>query len=57
VLGKNNARILAERNRWLRQFRAQRLFHDQDIADALAEPLDARRHAAPALARTWRGGW
>jgi penicillin-binding protein 1C len=50
VLGKNNALILAERNRWLRQFRAQRLFPDQDIADALAEPLDVQRHAAPALA-------
>ena len=50
VLGKNNARILAERNRWLRHFRRQRLFPDQDIADALNEPLDAQRHAAPALA-------
>ena len=50
VLGKNNARILAERNRWLRHFRRRRLFPDQDIADALNEPLDAQRHAAPALA-------
>ena len=50
VLGKNNARILAERNRWLRQFRQQQLFPDQDIEDALNEPLDARRQAAPTLA-------
>ena len=50
VLGKNNAAILAERNRWLRQFRARHLFADQDVADALAEPLDAQRHAAPDLA-------
>ena len=50
VLGKNNDRILAERNRWLRQFRRQHLFPDQDIADAINEPLDAQRHAAPALA-------
>ena len=50
VLGKNNDRILAERNRWLRQFQRQHLFPDQDIADALNEPLDAQRHAAPALA-------
>ena len=50
VLGKNNDRILMERNRWLRRFQAQRLFPDQDIADALAEPLDAHRHAAPTLA-------
>jgi penicillin-binding protein 1C len=50
VLGKNNARIVAERNRWLRQFRQQHLFPDQDIADALNEPLEAQRHAAPTLA-------
>ena len=50
VLGKNNARILAERNRWLQQFRREHLFPEQDILDALAEPLHAQRHAAPALA-------
>ncbi|MFC6226021.1 penicillin-binding protein 1C [Hymenobacter artigasi] len=50
VLGKNNALILAERNRWLRQFRQQHLFPNQDIEDALNEPLDAQRHAAPTLA-------
>ncbi len=50
VLGKNNAKILTERNRWLRQFQAQHLFPEQDVADALAEPLTAERHAAPALA-------
>ena len=50
VLGRHNDRIVAERNRWLRRFQQQHLFPDQDIADALAEPLDAQRHAAPALA-------
>ncbi len=50
VLGKNNDRILAERNRWLRQFRQQHLFPNQDIEDALNEPLDVQRHAAPTLA-------
>ena len=50
VLGKSNALILAERNRWLRQFRQQQLFAKQDVADALNEPLEAQRHAAPALA-------
>ena len=50
VLGKNNAKIRAERNRWLRQFGREKLFPAQDVADALAEPLLARRHAAPALA-------
>jgi penicillin-binding protein 1C len=50
VLGKNNGRILTERNRWLRQFQQQHLFPDQDIEDAINEPLDAQRHAAPTLA-------
>nr|WP_262905979.1 penicillin-binding protein 1C [Hymenobacter terricola] len=50
VLGKNNDRILAERNRWLRQFQQQHLFPDQDIEDAINEPLDVQRHAAPTLA-------
>jgi penicillin-binding protein 1C len=50
VLGKNNDQILRERNRWLRYFEQQRLFPAPDIADALLEPLEARRHAAPTLA-------
>ncbi|GAB3870359.1 penicillin-binding protein 1C [Hymenobacter segetis] len=50
VLGKNNDKILAERNRWLRQFQQQHLFPNQDIEDAINEPLDVQRHAAPTLA-------
>ncbi len=50
VLGRDNAQIVRERNRWLRYFQRQRLFPAQDIADALLEPLDARRHPAPTLA-------
>ncbi|QIL77137.1 penicillin-binding protein 1C [Hymenobacter sp. HDW8] len=50
VLGKHNAAILAERNRWLWRFGGQNLFPEQDIADALLEPLDVERHAAPSLA-------
>jgi penicillin-binding protein 1C len=50
VLGRHNAAILRERNRWLRYFQQQRLFPAQDLADALLEPLDAQRHPAPALA-------
>ncbi|MGI4759798.1 MAG: penicillin-binding protein 1C [Janthinobacterium lividum] len=50
VLGKNNPQILQERNRWLAYFQRRRLFPAQDIADALLEPLDAQRHAAPTLA-------
>ncbi|WP_375438202.1 penicillin-binding protein 1C [uncultured Hymenobacter sp.] len=50
VLGKNNAAVLQERNRWLHRFGAAGLFAKQDIADALLEPLEVQRHAAPALA-------
>ncbi|WP_088843413.1 penicillin-binding protein 1C [Hymenobacter gelipurpurascens] len=50
VLGKNNAAVLQERNRWLRRFGAAGLFPKQDVEDALLEPLDVQRHAAPALA-------
>ncbi|MCC2547787.1 penicillin-binding protein 1C [Hymenobacter sp. BT175] len=50
VLGRDNAAVLAERNRWLRRFGQQGLFPARDVADALLEPLDVERHAAPALA-------
>ena len=50
VLGRDNARIVRERNRWLRYFQRKKLFPAQDLADALREPLDARRHPAPTLA-------
>ncbi|NML66455.1 penicillin-binding protein 1C [Hymenobacter sp. RP-2-7] len=50
VLGRDNAAIVRERNRWLRYFGQHYLFPAQDVADALAEPLDAHRHPAPTLA-------
>jgi len=50
VLGRNNPQILQERNRWLAYFQRKKIFPAQDIADALLEPLDARRHPAPTLA-------
>ncbi|TGE25734.1 penicillin-binding protein 1C [Hymenobacter aquaticus] len=50
VLGRHNAAIRQERNRWLRRFGEQSLFPRPDIADALLEPLDVQRHAAPTLA-------
>jgi len=50
VLGKNNPQILLKRNHWLRRMQAAHLFPHQDLEDALAEPLDAQRHGAPALA-------
>jgi penicillin-binding protein 1C len=50
VLGRHNAQILRERNRWLQYFGQEKLFPAPDIANALLEPLEARRHSAPTLA-------
>ncbi len=49
-LGKSNDRIVKERNRWLRQFDKDGLFDATAIADALEEPLTAKRRAAPKIA-------
>ena len=47
VMGRDNERIVGERNRWLQYFREQRIFAEADIKDAMDEPLAAFRHAAP----------
>src|SRR5882757_3717854 len=47
VMGKNNDRIVEERNKWLRRFAAEKLFSEKEIQDALAEPLTAGRGAVP----------
>jgi penicillin-binding protein 1C len=49
-LGINNDFILKERNRWLNEFKESQVFHNQDIDDALSEPLNVKRHEAPKLA-------
>jgi penicillin-binding protein 1C len=49
-LGFNNDFILKERNRWLNEFKELEVFHNQDIDDALSEPLNVQRHEAPKLA-------
>ncbi len=46
-LGKNNAYIITERNKWLQNFKAAKLFPETIIDDALHEPLTAQRHHAP----------
>ncbi|MEI6946909.1 penicillin-binding protein 1C [Paraflavisolibacter sp. H34] len=55
VPGRANDRIVAERNRWLHRFAAEKIFSQKEIADALAEPLHAYRstvpHYAPHLSR------
>ncbi|MFI5129046.1 MAG: penicillin-binding protein 1C [Chitinophagales bacterium] len=47
VMGKNNDRIVEERNRWLRKFAADKVFTEKEIEDALVEPLAASRGTVP----------
>lgn len=49
-LGRKNAYIIQERNRWLKRFEKAQLFDKQTIEDALHEPLNAYRREAPKLA-------
>lgn len=49
-IGRQNARIVAFRDKWLRYFKAENAFPAKDIADALAEPLVAARGEAPHVA-------
>src|SRR5690606_31994476 len=47
VIGRDNLRILKERNRWLKKFEKAQLFENEFIQDALNEPLTAQRKSAP----------
>lgn len=47
VMGKNNDRIIQERNKWLNKFAKDNVFTQKEIKDALAEPLTARRGTVP----------
>jgi penicillin-binding protein 1C len=49
-MGRNNDKIIAERNKWLQRFADGKLFTAAEISDALDEPLTARRNDAPKLA-------
>jgi penicillin-binding protein 1C len=49
VMGKNNDRIIEERNKWLRRWAKAKVFTEKEIADAVAEPLTATRGAVPAF--------
>lgn len=46
-MGRNNNVIVAERNRWLRQMQKDNIFSDEEIADAINEPLDSKRLMPP----------
>ncbi len=50
ALGKHNERIEKERNKWLNRFKESQAFDNQQIEDAINEPIDAKRLDAPALA-------
>jgi len=47
VVGKNNDRIITERNRWLQKFADDKIFTKKEIEDALSEPLTATRGIVP----------
>ncbi|TAG24695.1 MAG: penicillin-binding protein 1C [Cytophagia bacterium] len=49
-LGRKNAFVVQERNKWLARFKRSHLFENQTIDDAIGEPLVAFRRPAPALA-------
>ncbi len=47
VIGRNNDRIVKERNKWLHRFAERNVFSQMEIEDALAEPLSASRQTLP----------
>src|ERR1700722_2230482 len=47
VMGRNNDRIVEERNKWLRRWEGEKVFTAHEIEDALAEPLTATRDIVP----------
>ena len=49
VIGKNNDKIVIERNKWLRKFAAENVFTAHEIEDALREPLTASRGTTPSF--------
>lgn len=63
VIGRDNAHIVNERNRWLKKFAEEKVFTEKEIADALAEPLTASRGTVPrqiphlAAKLKKQGGW
>jgi penicillin-binding protein 1C len=50
ALGKHNDKIEEERNRWLKIFESEKVFSKTVIADALLEPIKAKRHKSPKTA-------
>ena len=48
-IGINNDVIVQERNRWLQRFAVEKVFAVKEIEDALKEPLNLTRNAAPQM--------
>src|SRR5258708_20108558 len=48
-MGRNNDKIVAERNKWLLRWAKEKVFTEREIADALAEPLTATRGSIPSF--------
>lgn len=51
VPGRHNAAIMAARKKWLNRLGGAGVFTATDVRDALAEPITARRRAAPFTAQ------
>jgi penicillin-binding protein 1C len=47
VMGRNNDRIVEERNKWLRRWAQEKVFTAHEIEDAMTEPLTATRGSVP----------
>jgi penicillin-binding protein 1C len=47
VIGHDNKIIMQERNKWLKRFEEEKIFPNEEIEDALLEPLDDERHRVP----------
>ena len=48
-IGVNNDAIVTQRNKWLQRFADEKVFAPKEIADALREPINLSRNAAPQL--------
>ncbi len=54
--GSNSGELIRSRNKWLNKMKADNLFPEEQIIDALKEPIDAKRAELPKFAShfSWR---
>lgn len=50
-MGEHNEAVIQQRNKWLLRFADEKLFTQKEIENALKEPLEITRSAAPQLAQ------